>query len=171
MPPIAPAHAQIGECVENCGSKNEACVRGSELEELGTCLQEYFNCLLSCRPPSSAPLSDLVPLDDQGNPPQFQNPVRWCQRDGHGNLVVKVENQGDAFAPAFFTEVTFLPGGPTSEGGSGLSPSETRNDVFPIPAECFNPDCNFLIRVDSTDIVDEGVNGEGNNSAVGRCIG
>jgi hypothetical protein len=114
--------------------------------------------------------ADLVPIDDQGNPPASV-PVRWCKRDSQGRLVVTVENQGGAFAPAFFTQVQFLPGGPREVPSIGLSPGETRNlTPITIPAECFNPTCEFLIDVDSDNSVDEGIN-EGNNFAFGVCQG
>jgi len=39
----------------------------------------------------------------------------------------------------------------------------------PIPAACFDPDCDFTITVDSTAQLDESI-GEGNNVTEGRCI-
>jgi CARDB len=143
-----------------------SCIRADPEFDVEGCTR---NCLAAC---IQVDLPDLVPLDDQGRPPMGQNPVRFCNLDGQGRLIVTVRNQGGAFASAFITTVTFFDGGVRDLPSPGLSPGETRNlTPIPIPAECFNPDCEFSIDVDSGDSVEEGIDGEENNFAFGRCIG
>lgn len=109
-------------------------------------------------------LPDLIPVPDP------EPGVGFCRRDDQGRLLVTVRNQGTGDAPASTTTVHFVPGGsfdvPTpaiAAGGSVDLPP------IPIPAPCFNPDCNFRITVDSKNEVVE--SDEGNNFASGTCIG
>jgi len=53
----------------------------------------------------------------------------------------------------------------------GISPGSFV-DLDPIepPIGCPH-DCGFAVTVDSTDIVDEGPDGEANNSTAGACVG
>jgi len=107
-------------------------------------------------PPPGLP--DLVPVPDS------------CVRDSAGNLLVMVRNQGTALAGASITTVTFSPGGTVSIPTPPIPPSgSVVLGPIPIPAACFNPDCEFRITADATGLVAE--SNEANNSATGRCLG
>ena len=102
---------------------------------------------------------DLIPAPDaNGN---------FCRlRDG--KLIVTVRNQGAGAAGASTTRVDFG-SGPQSQPTPALPAGGAVDLLFEIPAGCFQPDCHFRIRVDSTDAVAE--SNEGNNAASGTCIG
>ena len=119
-------------------------------------------CLLELKYP------DLVPVNPNPNDAD-------CITDGQGGLLVTVENQGNAKAPPSVTRVIFSPGGsfdldtPELEGASVEDPGASVELTFPIPADCFDPDCEFEISVDATDQVVE--SDEGNNTVSGKCLG
>ena len=94
----------------------------------------------------------------------------FCRRDDAGNLVVRVRNQSNAdVLVQTTTVVVFSPGGPRT-GTTASMPGGSFADVtLPIPAECFNADCDFTITVDSDEAVDE--SDEDNNTADGICVG
>ena len=94
----------------------------------------------------------------------------FCRKDDAGNLVVRVRNQSNAdVLVQTTTVVVFSPGGPRT-GTTASMPGGSFADVtLPIPAECFNADCDFTITVDSDEAVDEA--DEDNNMADGICIG
>jgi hypothetical protein len=94
----------------------------------------------------------------------------FCRRDDAGNLVVRVRNQSNAdVLVQTTTVVVFSPGGPRT-GTTAPMPRGSFADVtLPIPAECFNADCDFTITVDSDEAVDE--SDEDNNTADGICVG
>ena len=102
---------------------------------------------------------DLIPLPDASG--------QFCRLEGR-NLIVTVKNQGTAGAGASTTRVDF-PSGASTQPTSPLGIGATVDVAFPIPANCFQPDCSFRITVDSTSVVDE--SNEGNNTASGTCIG
>jgi hypothetical protein len=92
-----------------------------------------------------------------------------CKRD---NLVLHVteRNQGNGDAPASTTTVDFLafgsvsvPTPPIPAGGLVTLPPVA------IPLGCFDSDCEFRIVVDSAALVAE--SNEGNNTAIGACMG
>jgi CARDB len=108
--------------------------------------------------------ADLVPTEPEGS-------VRFCKSvNNQLQVVVRVENQGGAFAPASITKVDFFSFGSVDVPTLGISPGEFI-DLGPIkpPAGCFNPNCQFRITVDSGNSVDE--SDQENNSANGVCIG
>lgn len=112
-------------------------------------------------------LPDLVPIP---------GPSGFCQLDPTtGKLIVRVKNQGTAFAPAFVVEVRFpagagFPGAQIFLTSMGLLPGESRSiEPVDFPAGCFNSDCDFTITVDPADGIQE--SDEGNNFAAGSCIG
>ncbi len=115
---------------------------------------------LSFVPPTGLP--DLLPVRD--------SVLGFCKRDSIGRLLVTVRNQGVAPAPASITTIAFTSGGtvsvPTPPIGVGIS---VPLPPIAIPGACFSPDCSFRITVDATAVVAE--SNEGNNSAVGTCIG
>jgi hypothetical protein len=125
------------------------------------------NRLIGLIDSATAQQPDLVPVDDQGNPPMGQDPKRYCQRENnYARLVVAVKNQGNAPAEAngpspMWIEVQLMPGGErikemiedVSGGRPIIQPGETVRYAIPnsepddIP-ECYNPECDFLIKVD-----------------------
>jgi hypothetical protein len=133
------------------------------------------NRLIGLVDSAAAQQPDLVPVDDQGNPPIGQNPVRYCQRTASGALVVRVKNDGDATTQSSYAiTVIFSPGGPRSANvTSSHAPGDSNILRITIPRTfpvgCFNPDCNFAIAVDSTEMIPE--RDEENNSVEGICIG
>jgi hypothetical protein len=110
-------------------------------------------------------LPDLVPVpvEESGG---------FCRRNNAGQLVVKVENQGNVDAPECVTEVRFkgteepfilpTPAIPAGEARE-LEPLE-------IPQDCFVDNvCEFTITVDANNQVDE--LDKANNNVSGGCIG
>jgi subtilase family serine protease len=67
------------------------------------------------------------------------------------------------------TEVDFIQHGKASLPVGGLGPGGSADLLFPIPAGCFDPDCEFRITVDVLNDVAE--SNEGNNMASGVCLG
>lgn len=89
-----------------------------------------------------------------------------------GQLVVVVANQGPVDAPASTTEVRFsTESGPQSiQLPTPAIPANSSVEVlFNIPGACWDPDCNFEIRVDVLNQVYEAI--ENNNLAAGACAG
>jgi hypothetical protein len=110
---------------------------------------------------AQAGLPDLIPLPDPK--------TGFCRRDAKGNLIVTVKNQGSADAGASTTTVVFAPGGTFSKPTPPIPAGGSVNLAFPIPGQCFDPDCSFRIIVDSSNQVTE--SNETNNTASGTCIG
>ena len=109
---------------------------------------------------------DLVPVKPS---PDIAGPVGFCDRDEQG-LIVTVKNQGNKDANAAPVRVDFSPGGASAITDLGGVPTGgSRSGTFPIPSECWNPDCEFKIVVDPKNTVAE--SNEANNTAEGRCIG
>jgi hypothetical protein len=94
----------------------------------------------------------------------------FCRRDASGRLIIRIKNQGAEDAPPSTTKVEFFPGGVFFFATPSV-PAGGTVDLPPIdfPAGCFNSDCNFTITVDSNGDVIE--SDEGNNIAVGTCLG
>jgi len=119
--------------------------------------------LVGCIPPTLLP--DLVPV----NPPGMAG---YCNVDDLNNLIVYVKNQGEADAPASLVKVQFDLSSGVQEFSisvGSLSVGETKSVSFAIPFGCFNPDCNFVIAVDSGGDITE--SSELNNTVSGNCIG
>jgi len=120
--------------------------------------------LVGCIPPILLP--DLVPA----NPPGM---FGYCNVDDLNNLIVYVKNQGEADALASLVKVQiYLSSGVQefSVSVGTLLAGETKSVSFAIPFGCFNPDCNFIITVDSAEDITE--SSELNNTVVnGICIG
>ncbi|MHC4120748.1 MAG: CARDB domain-containing protein [Planctomycetota bacterium] len=115
--------------------------------------------------------ADLVPERVPGT----VGPNGFCRREGE-DLVVRVTNIGNKDSGTTTTRVGFT----GASGVSGVSAqTKVTNPVpknggsvdvrFKIPAECFNPDCDFVITVDVND--DENEQKENNNIAKGTCPG
>jgi len=119
--------------------------------------------LIGCLP--QGPLPDLVPA----NPPGM---FGYCNVDDSNNLIVYVENQGEADALTSMVQVRFdcISGVQEFSASVGtLAVGETKSVSFAIPGDCWNPDCNFIITVDSGgDILES----DGTNNTVnGTCFG
>jgi hypothetical protein len=109
--------------------------------------------------------ADLIPISPPGS-------VQYCKSiNGKLQVVIRVENQGGAFAPASITRVDFRPLPSVYMPTAGVRPGGIVDlDPIGLPPGCGH-DCAFTITVDSTDTVDEGPAGEANNIAVGNCPG
>jgi hypothetical protein len=117
--------------------------------------------------PAASP--DLVVLKRIGP----RTPGELCNLDpgaAHPRLIVSVKNQGPVGAAGSITRVEFNPGGsfdlttpPVPPGGAVDLPP------LPVPGNCFNPNCQFRITVDSASGVYE--SNATNNSASGVCTG
>lgn len=123
--------------------------------------------LSGCQPPADAP--DLVPIKAPGA-------ATFCDTDEAGNLKVYVQNQGTADAPSSEVEVKFYMGSGVEktvrgQGATGpISKGATATVLVPIPAGCFNPDCDFIITVDIVNEVKES-NEQNNSSVQSTCVG
>lgn len=96
-------------------------------------------------------------------------PAASCSRNSQGELIVKVKNQGTAAANASVTRVEFFPGGAFDLQFPSIAAGATSESAVSIPSECWNHDCDFQIKVDVTNQVNEA--DEGNNSGSATCVG
>lgn len=109
-------------------------------------------------------LPDLIPIENPNG--------GFCTLDDEGQLVITVRNIGNEEALPSVTTVEFLLTNSTivTEMPTSDLPINTSTDLtFEIPGACFNADCDFVIRVDAQDDLDEV--DEANNHASGECIG
>lgn len=105
-------------------------------------------------------LPDLVPVpDDNGN---------FCTRD-ENRLLVRVCNHGTGPAGTSTTAVDFGPHGSVTVPTPPLGAGQCTVVRVPIPAGCFDPDCQFEITVNSSGNVQEA--NSSNNTARGVCLG
>ena len=105
-------------------------------------------------------LPDLLPSPGENG--------SFCRRE-QGNLIVTVCNQGAAPAGPSVTEVDFGSYGTVSMPTPPLAAGACVDLKFPIPPGCNDPDCEFQIRVDANNDVEE--EDETNNLASDTCIG
>jgi hypothetical protein len=115
------------------------------------------------------PHPDLVVLNRVG----VRNPGELCNLDPAAaapRLIVSVRNQGPASAGPSITRVDFNPGGSFDLATPPVPPGAAV-DLPPlrVPANCFSPNCQFRITVDSASGVYE--SNAQNNSANGTCTG
>jgi len=117
-------------------------------------------------PEVSSDSPDLIAIPDGS----FGGSDAYCDMTRVSQLRIVIQNQGQGYAPASITRVRFSPGGsmdiPTPPLESG---QRTMLAPIPLPAACFDPDCDFTITVDSTAQINETI-GEENNVTDGRCI-
>lgn len=114
---------------------------------------------------ASGNFADLIPFSPDGS-----EPAAFCRREANGKLLrVTIKNQGNVNSGPSKTTVTF--GGVVTTMTTPTIPAGGTTDLlFKIPNNCFNPDCDFIIKVDSDNQVNEG-NSEGNNTTNGFCLG
>lgn len=107
--------------------------------------------------------ADLMPIGSE--PGTFP----FCRAN---QVIVRVRNAGGIVAPGSVTTVDFGGFGSVDTATPEVPP-DSFVDLAPIntPPGCFDPDCGFGITVDSRNNVDEGVDGEANNTASGSCLG
>lgn len=84
-----------------------------------------------------------------------------------------MKNQGEADAPTSLVKVQFYLASGLQEFSSAVEAipaGETKSVSFAISSGCFNPDCNFIITVDSGEGINE--SSELNNTVDnGTCFG
>jgi hypothetical protein len=102
----------------------------------------------------------------------------FCDRNEQGQLIVRVRNQGNEPATIeTIAQVHYHPGGVEVSTMHALTDGAFGSTPVPIPPTCFNPDCEFTITVDATQVVEEirhhpnDTGQEDNNTASGHCIG
>jgi hypothetical protein len=103
---------------------------------------------------------DLVPVPDANG--------SFCRRRDM-NLIVTVCNKGTGPAGPSTTTVDFGQYGRVDVPTPALAAGACTDVTVPIPANCFDPNCEFRIRVDSAGVVAE--LDETNNTASGTCLG
>jgi hypothetical protein len=166
LPPDAMALRTQALCLGVCLDEAIACASAERDLE---CSVGFIGCNVSCSGLLRLDQADLVPLTPP--PPPGARTLLFCT-DVNGPLqgIVRVLNQGAGVANDFTTRVTFLPGGDLNFSNlTPLGPGEFRDfGPFDIPLDCYNPDCEFRIRVDVNGEVPE--SNEDNNTAFGRCI-
>lgn len=109
---------------------------------------------------------DLIAIPDGS----FGGSDAYCDMTRAAQLRIVIQNQGQGNALASITRVRFSPGGVMDISTPPLeSGQRTMLTPIPIPAACFDPDCDFTITVDSTSQINE-TTGEENNVTDGRCI-
>ena len=95
---------------------------------------------------------DLVAVPDGS----FGGPDAFCDTTTVAQLRIVIQNQGQGNAPASMTRVNFSPGGIKDIPTLPLqSTQRTMLAPVPLPAACFDPDCDFTITVDSTTQLNE----------------
>jgi hypothetical protein len=129
--------------------------------------------------PISGVQTDIGPLTFAANPNADlmaispDNFSGFCRVVGDKvRVAVRVANLGASSAPGSTTRVDFGSFG-SFDVPTPVVPSGGFVDLGPIepPPGCFNPDCGFAITVDTTNNVNEGPAGEGNNTVVSDCVG
>ena len=136
--------------VNGCRLADENC----KVDKCDKCLECCKKCCVD------RDLPDLVPVpDEQG---------LFCRHVGD-ELIITVCNQGSGPAAASTTTVDFGQFGRVDIPTPGLAAGACVDVRAAIPPNCFNPDCEFRITVDSAGVVPE--SNEGNNTASGTCIG
>jgi len=121
--------------------------------------------ILGFKPVTAALAPDLVPFSPLGT-----DPFAFCRMEqNRAMLRVTVKNQGNGNAAASKTTV-FFSNGPVTLDTLAIPAGGSIDLLFPVPSNCFSPDCSFRITVDSENQVNEFTN-EGNNTTGGGCLG
>jgi hypothetical protein len=107
---------------------------------------------------------DLVPIIRASG----TGPAAYCEKDSLGRLVVTVRNEGVSTAlESTKTKVEFVHKGVFVKSVPAIPVGGNAEVAFDIPADCFDPDCNFIITVDADNRLDELI--EENNTVDGIC--
>src|SRR6188508_3623550 len=90
---------------------------------------------------------DLIAVPDGS----FGGPDAFCDTTTVPQLRIVIQNQSQGHAPASVTRVNFSPGGIKDIPTLPLqSAQRTMLAPIPIPAACFDPDCDFAITFVTT---------------------
>ena len=111
-----------------------------------------------------------TPLVPKPDPIADNNPSDWasfCDSDDE-NLIVYIKNQGTADAGPSTVEVDFGQHGKVSQPVPNLTVGATTTILIPMSHVCYDPDCEFVITVDSSNDIDE--SNELNNIQTGSCL-
>ena len=115
-------------------------------------------------------ISGCTPLVPKADLVAVNNPSDWasfCDFDNE-NLRVHIKNQGTADAGPSTVEVDFGQHGKVSQPVPSLTVGATTTILIPMSHVCYDPDCEFVITVDSSNDIDE--SNELNNSQTGSCL-
>ena len=98
------------------------------------------------------------------------NPSDWASFCDFDNEILRVhiKNQGTADAGPSTVEVDFGQHGKVSKPVPSLIVGATTTILIPMSHVCYDPDCEFVITVDSSNDIDE--SNELNNSQSGSCL-
>ena len=114
--------------------------------------------------PGCTPLVPKPDLIEDNNPSDWAS---FCDFDDE-NLIVYIKNQGTADAGPSTVEVDFGVYGLISEPVPSLTVGTTTTILIPMSHVCYDPDCEFVITVDSSNDIDE--SNELNNIQTGSCL-
>jgi hypothetical protein len=109
-----------------------------------------FLCLAGCSPeqpevdPGTNPVITILP-----QPGENPSPADYCKRDG-SKLNVEFKNIGglasDGYMDVTVEFATSSGQQPVTRTLRPLSPDQTATLSYPIPSDCFSPDCSFGIK-------------------------
>ena len=114
--------------------------------------------------PGCTPLVPKPDLIADNNPSDWAS---FCDFDDE-NLIVYIINQGTADAGPSTVEVDFGQHGKVSQPVPNLTVGATTTILIPMSHVCYDPDCEFVITVDSSNDIDE--SNELNNIQTGSCL-
>ena len=114
--------------------------------------------------PGCTPLVPKPDLIADNNPSDWAS---FCDFDDE-NLIVYIKNQGTADAGPSTVEVDFGQHGKVSQPVPNLTVGATTTILIPMSHVCYDPDCEFVITVDSSNDIDE--SNELNNIQTGSCL-
>jgi hypothetical protein len=135
----------------------------TDLDRVSTKLAELKTQLVDIKENLAA---DLVPLPAPASLP----PEGLCRRNGQGQLLVNVYNQGGAGTAASKLRIVFGSADPVDFDTTALAAGTGTDVVVGIPNDCFNINtlqCSFTVGVDATNVIAESE--ETNNNARGIC--
>lgn len=115
-----------------------------------------------CEPPPPTPKPNLTVVSP---------PPGYCGLVGPNTVLVTVTNNGSAWARSSNTRVTFYTyygSVPVTQSTPALNPGDSIDYYFTIPDGCYQSDCEFSIRVDSTNVV---VESNESNTFWRTCLG
>ena len=114
--------------------------------------------------PGCTPLVPKPDLIADNNPSDWAS---FCDFDDE-NLIVYIKNQGTADAGPSTVEVDFGEHGKVYQPVPSLTVGTTTTILIPMSHVCYDPDCEFVITVDSSNDINE--SNELNNIQIGSCL-